>query len=119
MNKHLLETRLRSIKHYREEIQRLENAIKVNRETINEIEKSLVEFFPFKSGDIIYRQKSNRMLKVSSVKYAQVSGDSFSMVVSVHYQDSRYGFLNSTSTESYTIDIWNEFKKIGSDEEED
>lgn len=119
MNKHLLETRLRSIKHYKEEIQRLENAIKVNKETIDDIEKSLVEFFPFKSGDIIYRQKSNRMFKIASVKYAQVSGDSFSIVANVHYQDSRYGFLNSTSTECYTIDIWNEFKKIGSDGEED
>lgn len=113
MNKHLLETRLKSIKHYKEEIDRLHAAILINKETVDEIEKTLVEFFPFESGDIIYRDGDKRMLKIASIKHAQVRGDSFEIVAEVHYQDNRYGFIGSTSNFGYTLEQWNQFKKIG------
>lgn len=115
MNKHLLETRLKSIKHYKEEINRLHAAILVNKETINEIEKTLVEFFPFESGDIIYRNRDKRMLKIASVKHAQVIDNSFSIVAEVHYQDDKYGFMSGKSNDGYTLEQWNEFKKIGNE----
>lgn len=113
MNKHLLETRLKSIKHYKEEIDRLNAAILVNKETIDEIEKTLVEFFPFEAGDIVYRDSDKRMYKISSVKHAQVKEADFSIVAEVHFQDSRYGFINSTSNLGHTLEQWNQFKKIG------
>lgn len=119
MNKHLLETRIKSIKHYQSEIQRLQEAIKVNKETIYEIEKSLTEFFPFKKGDIIYRNSDKRMFKIVSVREASIRENNFDIIVEVHYQDGRYGFLNSTTTVSYTLDQWNEFKKIGEENGEE
>ena len=119
MNKHLLETRIKSIKHYQSEIQRLQEAIKVNKETIDEIEKSLTEFFPFKKGDIIYNNRDNRMHKIASVREARIRENNFDIIAEVHYQDDRYGFQNSTTTACYSLDKWNEFKKIGEENGEE
>lgn len=54
MNKKILETRLRSIDHYLKEEGLHTAAAKKCGETRHEIVSSLNEFFPFKSGDIIY-----------------------------------------------------------------
>lgn len=53
MNKHLLQTRLRSLAHYGDEILKLTQAIKATEATREEILQSLKEFWPFAEGDII------------------------------------------------------------------
>lgn len=57
MNKHLLETRLKSIAHYNSEIVRQKGALSVTESTLNDVVKSCLEFFPFEHGDILLKDK--------------------------------------------------------------
>jgi hypothetical protein len=62
-NKHLLDTKLKSIAHYNSELQRLTEAANVTNSTKGELLKSLAEFFPFEDGDILL--KDGRIYRVS------------------------------------------------------
>lgn len=113
MNKHILETKLKSIKHYRDEIKRLQGAIEVNKSVLKDCEESLTEFFPFKKGDVIYGE--NRMYQIEEIKSSRSSesGDVY-ILVEVKKQSEQYGF-NRTDTVNLTLDRWKTYKVIDSE----
>lgn len=110
-NKHLFETKVRSIKHYTEEIKRLKEAVKINEEVRAETEKSLIEFFPFQKGDVLF--KGNKMIKINRVDSAYLGGDQ-EVIYKVYYhnQDIRDGFEETTDYGNWPLSTWNGFKKI-------
>lgn len=63
MNKHLLDTRMRSITHYNGELAKLRDALTVTELTKKDIIDSLKEFFPFENGDIL--MKGSNLYQVS------------------------------------------------------
>jgi hypothetical protein len=64
MNKHKLESTVRSIQHYEQEIAKLEAALGATQSTRNDLIKSLSEYFPFSVGDII--TNGTKVFKVST-----------------------------------------------------
>lgn len=67
-NKKMLQTRLNSIAYYGKEIGDLEEAIKVVKSVRSELVKSMDEFFPFYTDDIIMGNetifKFNKLLDI-------------------------------------------------------
>ena len=63
MNKHLLETKIKSIAHYNSEIIKLDEAMKVTRSTINDIVSSLSEYITWEHGDILQRQTDGYLFR--------------------------------------------------------
>ena len=61
MNKHILDTRLKSIAHYAKEIELQTEAIKVTEGTLEELINSLREVIEFEDGDIIMRERKVRL----------------------------------------------------------
>lgn len=53
MNKSLFDTRVKSIAHYKKQINDIEDSLKENRDVLKDLISSLVEFFPFEAGDIL------------------------------------------------------------------
>lgn len=113
MNKHLLETKLRSIQHYLSEIEKLRKAIEVNEEVIKEIENSLAEFFPFSSGDIIFSETRKRMYVMAKIKNIVARNQGVFVTLEVFTQVNGSGFSNHLSSPVDSLEEWNKFKKIG------
>ena len=110
-NKHLLETKLKSVHHYASEIKRLQDAISVNEEVRSEILDSIKEFFPFDVDDILF--KSDKIIKILNVNEVRICQRHEGVEFHVEYllQDKSYGF-SMKSHSRYTITEWNEWKKI-------
>ena len=111
MNKHVLETRIKSIRHYKSEIERLREAIKVNESVIADIENSLLEFSSFKEGDILF--KGEKIIKVTKIDKAisDSSEEGFKIRIEYRMQSREYGFGNS-SYDTLHLSEWNKWKKI-------
>lgn len=75
MNKHTLQQRLRSIEHYTQEIQDMEAAVVVTRQTRKDLIDSLVEACPFSNGQIILRE--DRIRKIDFCKEVCLSGTGY------------------------------------------
>ncbi len=112
MNKHLLETKLKSIAHYKFEIEKLEKAVKVNESVLHEVTQSLVEFFPFKVDDVIFRR--DKMIKIVEIEHVYLSDDEDLFEIKVKYnpQSNGYGFSGQINYDRYPLRVWQEFKKI-------
>lgn len=58
INKHLLQTRLKSVAHYNAEIDALNLATTATEETRLSVLNSIAEFFPYKAGDVLVLDKN-------------------------------------------------------------
>lgn len=113
MNKHLLETRVRSLKHYNSELQKLSNTKKVVEEVKRELLQSFAEFLPFQEGDLLIN--GDQIIKLGALKHineddADEQGFHFYMEL---FLPAQYGgFQVSPNTQSFTLKEFSEFKKI-------
>lgn len=62
MNKHLVESTMRSIKFYQSEIEKMKEAIEVTKSVIKDRLKDLEPILPYKKDDILF--KENRIIKL-------------------------------------------------------
>ena len=86
MNAKLLQTRLNSITHYKNEIMKLEEAIRITRQTRQELVNSLSEFCDLTEGDLIIRNGIfYKFLRIQDVH------DSLNINLVVETQISEYG----------------------------
>lgn len=116
MNKHLFETKLKSIEHYNSEEEKLKEALKITCSVRNELVQSLLEFFPFSEGDILFNGgRVITILKINHVNYYPKRDDiSFNLDISA---PSRNGYLSGSnevknSSESMRIGEFAQWKKI-------
>lgn len=99
MNKHLLQTRLKSITHYSEELKKLSEAHRVVTSTREELKDSLKEFFPFKDGDVIVQK--GKMRKILSLKIIE------------GYADPAFRYLYMVPYENYGDVQWKKSDYMG------
>lgn len=111
MNKQLLNTKINSLKHYRAEIQRLKEAIKLNEELKLETEKSLIEFFPFEPNDIVFYK--GQMIKIDQIERGWIDEQNEIRFKVIYFkQSSGSGFERSTTYDTWTLEYWNSWNKI-------
>ncbi len=121
-NKHLLDTKLKSLVHYNSEIKRFEEAIEVTKSTKSDILQSLVEFFPFENGDLlqngenIYLVKLNNDIGEYKIKCIEKNGSIAFCVwlLEPDYRDQRQEWRQTRSYQNeIMIDKLDSFKIIG------
>lgn len=96
VNEKLLKTRLSSIEHYKNEIKKLGDALKVTKETCEENLQSLKEFLPFSAGDVLIQ--GNQIFLIKSISRVT---DDFLINVTVNYADGYYGCFDKTERTKY------------------
>ena len=82
---------MNSVKHYLKEIEDLEAALRVTRETLKEVAGSLAEFVPFKEGDVIAVE--NKVRTINNIIRVELSNKNLVITANVHYPnpDGSYG----------------------------
>lgn len=113
MNNKILESRLKSISHYKNEISDLQDTIKSIKSTIDEILLDLIEFCPFTEGDIICKGDSIYLFKkVEKAIMDGYQGDP-RLILSVLISSNSYGCMDYPIKVSYNfndIDQWSILK---------
>lgn len=109
MNKHLLETRLRSIKHYKEELNKLNEALKITEQTREDLLKSLEEFFPWYPGDVLMR--SETVFKLVKLNDVREYGD-INFSVTMRYADGEHGGYGKEKNACFSMEDIFEWKKL-------
>lgn len=93
MNKNLFNTRMNSVKHYLKEIEDLEAAERVTKQTLKDLVESFIEFVPFKSGDIILN--GNQVFAVHKVCRTELGYGQIRVIIEVLYPKVGGGYGNS------------------------
>lgn len=94
MNNKILESRLKSIYHYKNEISDLQDTIKSIKSVIDEILINLIEFCPFEEGDIICKGDNIYLFKkVETAGMDDYQGDPY-LMLSVLVSSNSYGRMD-------------------------
>lgn len=100
MNKKLLDTRIKSIEHYNQQIADLQATLKEVTDVKKQVVRSLEEFCPFTEGDIIcYKDEAIRKFRhVYSVSESSTNGLTLNFNA---YRDGNYGELSRETSGEY------------------